>query len=290
MTPPPSRGYAFVRALTRMLLGLFYTRIEVVGEENVPASGPLILAANHHNALVDGMLLMATVQRPLRALAKAPLFHHPLIGPFLHMVGGLPVNRRKESGDNPVKNAALFAATTAALRAGEAIMIFPEGTTQPEPALQEVRTGAARMLLAAEGGDEGVPVTLLPVGLVFDQPGTFRSGRALVLIGRPIETADLLTGGPSIPTARALTNRLAEALRGLIIEADDRHTLRLLRLVEELWREGDGAPAPGEADRVRWLQGAMRLYRSLLRSDSERVAALRRDLEAYDADSERAGL
>ncbi len=56
-----SLGYAAVRGLTRFLLGLFYRRIDVVGAEHVPASGPLILAANHHNSLVDAMLLLAVV-------------------------------------------------------------------------------------------------------------------------------------------------------------------------------------------------------------------------------------
>jgi 1-acyl-sn-glycerol-3-phosphate acyltransferase len=55
----PGGGYSLVRALTRLLLRLFYARIEVVGAENVPATGPLIVAANHHNSIVDAMLLMA---------------------------------------------------------------------------------------------------------------------------------------------------------------------------------------------------------------------------------------
>jgi 1-acyl-sn-glycerol-3-phosphate acyltransferase len=290
---PGGAGYALVRFLTRLLLRLFYARIEVVGAENVPASGPLIVAANHHNSIVDAMLLMAVIPRPARILANAPLFRHPLIGPFLRLVGGLPVHRRKEAGDDPRKNVALFEATTAALRAGGAILIFPEGRTQPEPALQEIRTGTARMLLAAENGAPGgARVTLLPVGLVFDRPGTFRTGRALVLVGPPVATADCLDGGEEAPlrAARVLTDRLADALRAQIVEADDRHTLRLLRLVEELWRGGDGAPPPAEAARVSWMQRAMRTYRSLQKRAPDRVAAFRRDLDACDTEAERAGL
>jgi glycerol-3-phosphate O-acyltransferase/dihydroxyacetone phosphate acyltransferase len=286
-------GYVLIRALARFLLDLFYTRIEVVGAEHVPASGPLIVAANHHNSVVDAMLLIAVIRLPLRILANAPLFRHPLIGPFLRLIGALPVHRRKEAGDDPSRNAALFAATTAALRAGGAILIFPEGRTQPEPVLQEVRTGTARMLLAAESGAPGHSrVTLLPVGLLFHQPGTFRAGRALVLIGRPVATADFLDGGEATsgPAARVLTDRLADALRAQIVEADDRHTLRLLKLVEELWRENDGAPPPDEAARVARLQQAMRIYRSLLQSAPDRVAAFRGELEAFDAELEKAGL
>jgi len=289
---PESPGYVIVRSLARFLVNLFYRRIEVVGAEHVPATGPLIVAANHHNSLVDAMLLLTVIPRRLQILANAPLFRHPLIGPFLRLIGALPVHRRQEAGDDPARNAALFAATTAALRAGGAILIFPEGRTQPEPLLQPVRTGTARMLLAAEGGAPDAPrVALLPVGLVFHQPGTFRTGRALVLIGPPIETADCRIGGPALSAqpARVLTDRLTEGLRAQIVEAEDRHTLRLLELAEELWREQGAAP-PGEAERVVRLQRAMRIYRSLLRSAPDRVAAFRRTLEAYDAESENAGV
>ncbi|MGE5414958.1 MAG: 1-acyl-sn-glycerol-3-phosphate acyltransferase [Syntrophomonadaceae bacterium] len=291
MTTAPPPGYALVRALTRALLGLFYQRIEVVGRENVPPSGPLIVAANHHNSIVDAMLLIATFERPLHVLANAPLFRHPLIGPFLRLMGGLPVRRRQEAGDDPEKNRELFAATTAALGRGDAIALFPEGRTQPEPALQAVRTGAARMLLAAEEAHPGGPrVTLLPVGLVFDRPGTFREGRALVLIGAPVPTADPVEEGPGAPPpARQITERLRDALRGQIVEADDRATLRLLRLAEEIRRDGDRASAPSEPDRVRWLQAAMRSYRSLLRIDPNRVAAFREELASFEEDARRSG-
>jgi 1-acyl-sn-glycerol-3-phosphate acyltransferase len=291
VTETASGGYALVRALSRFLLGVFYERVEVVGEAKVPREGPLVVAANHHNSIVDAMILMAAFDRPLRVLANAPLFRHALIGPFLRMVGALPVNRRQEAGDDPQKNAALFTATTAALRAGEAIALFPEGKTQPEPVLQTVRTGAARMLLAAEAAGAG-GVTLLPVGLVFDDPGTFRDGRALVVVGTPVETSDLAGRDPATDpaAARALTDRLTEALRAQIVETDDRQTLRLLKLVEELWRDRDGAPEPPEGFRVLWIQGAARAHRSLLQRAPDRVAAFRRRLETYDADCAKAGI
>jgi hypothetical protein len=52
-------GYSLVRTLARWVSGFFYRRIDLVGLENIPESGPLIVAANHQNALVDPMLLQA---------------------------------------------------------------------------------------------------------------------------------------------------------------------------------------------------------------------------------------
>ena len=287
---PP--GYRAVAGLSRFLLDLFYPRIEVVGAENIPLDRPLIVAANHHNSLVDAMMLVAVFPRRLRTLANAPLFRNPLIGPFLRVMGGLPVHRRQEAGNDPAKNAALFTATTTALRAGGAIMLFPEGRTQPEPVLLELRTGAARMLLAAHAeGSLNPPVTLLPVGLVFHDPGTFREGDALVLIGAPIETADCLSLAATDPqrAARALTDRLASAIRGLIVEAGDRESLDLLHLAREL-HQTSALPNPDGRARVAWLQEALRVYRTVARDDPGRAANFRERLSAFARDLEVAKL
>lgn len=288
-------GYVAVRAFVRFLLTLFYRRIDVVGVENVPAEGGLVVAANHHNSVVDAMLLIARLPRRVRTLANAPLFGHGLIGPFLRLAGALPVHRRQEAGTDPVRNAALFAATTATLRGGGAIAIFPEGRTQAEPVLLELRTGAARMLLAAEEGGEEPPaqpgVTLLPVALLFNAPGTFREGQALVLIGPPVPTADAVALARSEPerAARRLTDELAVALRALIVEAEDRQTLSHLRFAEELWREEGGEVPADPAGRVAWLRGAMRSYRLLLERAPEQVAGFRQRLVELAEDVERAG-
>ena len=82
---------------TRALLAIFYRRVDVVGLEHVPARGPLLVAGNHQNGLVDPMLLIATMPRTLRPLAKSGLFRHPLIAPFLALARALPVYRRQDA-------------------------------------------------------------------------------------------------------------------------------------------------------------------------------------------------
>jgi 1-acyl-sn-glycerol-3-phosphate acyltransferase len=282
-------GPRLIRAFVRLLLSLFYRRVDVAGLEHVPARGPLIVAANHQNGLIDPMLLLAALPRPLRPLAKSGLFRHPIIAPFLRLARALPVYRRQDAGSDVRSNALTFGAVSEALAGGEAILIFPEGVSQPEPTLMTLRTGAARLLLQAQAGG-APPVTLLPVGLVLDAPGRFRAGHALVLIGEPIHTADCvaLHGHDPVAAARALTDRLAAALRRQIVEAEDRETLRLLRLMERVWRVESGARA--EPRSAAWLQRASRAYRWLRAAAPGEVEHFRREIEAYDRELDRLGV
>jgi 1-acyl-sn-glycerol-3-phosphate acyltransferase len=275
--------YEALRALIAALLAVFYRRVEVVGVERVPRHGPLIVAANHQNALVDPMVVMAALPRTLRPVAKAPLFRHPLIAPFLKLVGAIPVERRQEAGAGALRNEAAFAAVADALGRGGAILIFPEGGSQPEPVLMPLRTGTARMMATATAA--GMRVTLLPVGLVFHEPGTFRTGRALVIVGEPVDVADLSTGDEA--GIRAVTERLAAALRAVMVEAQNRDTLRLLSLLETIAAEGAARDA---ASRAAWMRGAIETYRRLQTTAPERAERFRIEVERYAKDLELAGV
>jgi 1-acyl-sn-glycerol-3-phosphate acyltransferase len=166
----------------------------------------------------------------------------------------------------------MFGAAIATLREGGAILIFPEGLSQPEPALMPLRTGTARMLLSAETGEGGgLGVKLLPVGLVFHEPGSFRSGWALVLVGEAIPTDEdiALYRTSPLEAVRQLTDRLAEALRQRIVEANDRETLRLLHVVESLWEEESPHAVRDPAAQAEWIRRGMRVRsRGTVRSSS----------------------
>lgn len=289
-----SVGYRLFRAFARFLAGLFYRRVEVAGLDRVPPSGPLIVAANHQQGLMDGMLLAAVLPRRLRPIAKAPLFRYPVIGQIARLAGAIPVHRRQdEVGGRPADNQAMFGAARRALARGEALLIFPEGISQPEPTLMPLRTGAARMLLGEDRDRRGGPAaTLLPVGLMFHEPGTFRIGSAFVLIGEPVPAGDLdaFPSGERDEAVRRLTERLESALQQLIVEARDRHTLALVHCAEEIWREEMPDAARDPTDRAVWRQRAARAHRYLVAVEPVRMGALRGRLERYVKDLELAGL
>ena len=185
----------------------------------------------------------------------------------------------------------MFEAAAATLGRGEAILVFPEGVSQPEPALMPLRTGAARMLLAAPP-EVGAAISLIPVGLLFHEPERFRTGWALVLVGHPVETADCLHLYRTAPedAVRQLTERLAAALRDLIAEVGDRQTLRLVEEAEAIWLAESPERGRDVTARAEWRRRAAAAYRYLLPREPARVSALRGELERYVQDLEDARL
>jgi glycerol-3-phosphate O-acyltransferase/dihydroxyacetone phosphate acyltransferase len=170
-----------MRRLAKLLVRIFFRRIETEGFDALPAVGPTVLVANHINGLVDALLLMATLPRFPRFLGKSTLFRILPLWPFLKLAGVVPVYRAKD-GESTARNEGSFRTCRDLLAHGAQVALFPEGISHDESMLQPLKTGAARIALGASV-DDGVPgVVLVPVGLSYDAKARFRS-RALVRVG-----------------------------------------------------------------------------------------------------------
>lgn len=130
-----------------------YFRWHIEGKEHVPATGPALVASNHISYL-DGLSVAYAVhrcgRRP-RFLTKSSLFKVPVIGAALKGLGQIPVYRGTRDAPQSLRHAA------EGLRNGEAVVVFPEGTTTttPDLALGKPKTGTARLALAA--GQDIIP-------------------------------------------------------------------------------------------------------------------------------------
>lgn len=76
--------------------------------ERVPRDGPVLLVANHPNSLLDPMLVAAAARRPVRFLAKAPLFTDKRVGWLMRAVGAIPVYRRSDDPAQMERNEEMF--------------------------------------------------------------------------------------------------------------------------------------------------------------------------------------
>ncbi|WP_184830060.1 lysophospholipid acyltransferase family protein [Jiangella mangrovi] len=183
-----------------MFLARLLYRVTITGRENVPRTGPVILAPNH-TGFLDAPLLMGTCPRPVHTLAKKELFKGPL-GWLLHAVGQIPLDRNDPSRT-------MIESGIGVLDDGRILVVFPEGTRGAGD-FSELRTGLA--WFALRSGAPVIPVVFAGTasrGRTFGAMPGLRS-RVEVVFGRPVV---LPTGGGRTRSALdAATEQLREAL------------------------------------------------------------------------------
>ncbi|MBZ0168632.1 acyl-phosphate glycerol 3-phosphate acyltransferase [Candidatus Methylomirabilis lanthanidiphila] len=123
-------------------------RLHIEGQEFIPRTGPVILAANHVS-YIDPVIIAIAVRRPVRFMAKKELFRVPLLGWLIRQFGTFPVNRDGT-------NLQAFKRATSLLEAGEIVAIFPEGTRGDGIRLRPAKPGIG--LMAARTGAPVIPV------------------------------------------------------------------------------------------------------------------------------------
>ena len=96
--PSRPRTDAFLRSLGRLVLSVFFRRIEVVGAERFPAEGPVVVVANHFNSIVDGALITTYLPRMPRLLAASIVWRSKSLVPLLDAAGVIPVIRQQDAG------------------------------------------------------------------------------------------------------------------------------------------------------------------------------------------------
>lgn len=131
-------------------LSRFYFGLDLRGAEHIPLEGPLIITPNHQT-YADPPLVTIPVHRPVYYMAWSRLFAVPLFGAFIRHLRAFPVELETSDG-RAVREAVRL------LRAGEALMIFPEAGRTPDGRLQPFKLGAFR--LAVTHATPVLPVTI----------------------------------------------------------------------------------------------------------------------------------
>ncbi|HEB59488.1 MAG TPA: hypothetical protein ENJ01_09720 [Gammaproteobacteria bacterium] len=277
------RGAALLRkawrGFCRGVVAVFYRHCEVSGAELLPAEGPLLLCANHANALADAVILQAMIPRHIQPLARSGLFEHVLLRPLLVAMRAIPVYRRQDAGSDTRQNSASFARVYEEFDRGAVVLIFPEGQSHSDPHLRELRTGAARIALGAKQA-QAAPL-IVPVGLNFTNKGRFRSD-VLVKIGEPVDLS-AFSSPDNEDEVRTLTARIREALEAVTLNAESHEELALAQSLERFFAFRHGKYRQRSMDlRFRALKKITRAYQDLREQAPERLEALCLHLRQFE--------
>jgi glycerol-3-phosphate O-acyltransferase/dihydroxyacetone phosphate acyltransferase len=283
-SPPLSVRRALV-ATFRSVIRLYFREIERIGTPPPADTKGRVFVSNHHNALIDPVLVLTDTECEISPIAKSTLWDVPGLRWLLDRAGAVPIVRKKDTPNkSAADNDATFDKIATHLADGGNILIFPEGTSHSEPQLAPLRTGAARMLVAAEGR-RGIAQTFQAVALEFDARDDFRS-RCLVLWG-PVRKLSEVTGTGE-ERVTAITTQMDNDLRELLVEGathEERRTIA--RVAEMLANDAGDASLAGWNTLGRQVERAGKTLRSL---GPDVVQHVQSKVDAYYTELARYGL
>jgi 1-acyl-sn-glycerol-3-phosphate acyltransferase len=186
--------YWFVR-LTFQPFFRMYFRMQRIGREHIPSSGPVIIAANHRSFL-DPFVIACLARRPMYYVAKQELFLKSWQGWILNALGAFPVRRGEADAD-------MLETARQILARGDIVLIFPEGTRVRPGALGTPRRGVGR--LALETGAPVVPVAVIGTEAI-RRGWRIRPHKVRIRAGRPLRFPQVEDPSPAL--AAAVTDRI----------------------------------------------------------------------------------
>ena len=205
--------YAFARGLVELVSRLLW-RVEVVGADRLPASGAYVIAPVHRSN-IDTLLAGCLTHRRIRFMGKDSLWKYRWSGALFSSLGAFPVHRGVPDRD-------ALRRCEEAVRSGEPVVLFPEGTRQSGLRLHPLFEGAA--FVAARAGVPIVPVGIggsewaMPKG----SPGV-KLVKVVVVVGEPIQPPP---PGPSGRVPRRAVSELTAALAVALQESFDEALVR----------------------------------------------------------------
>lgn len=185
-------GYSLLRPIVDWCTRHSYRKVEVRGEENIPTDGPVLLAANHCNTLMDALVILRSYKGSTVFGARADMFNNKLIARIMFFLRILPMVRQRDGLRNVLKNVETQDIIVETLENDVRFCMFPEGRHRPEKSLLPLGKGIFRAALAANAkfGDSK-PIYIVPVGIEYGDFFRYRS-TSLVTYGKPLNVTEFV--------------------------------------------------------------------------------------------------
>jgi 1-acyl-sn-glycerol-3-phosphate acyltransferase len=188
-----------------------WLRLRVHGRDNLPRTGPYVLAPTHRSNL-DIPAAAAVSTRRLRYMGKDTLWKYRPVGAMFSALGGFPVVRGTADLE-------ALKRCVEVLRRGEPLVLFPEGTRRSGPFVSDLFDGAAFVAVKA-----GVPIVPVAIAGTEESMGKGRRGisrgRCVMVIGAPLRETIFDGNRASREELAEITGRLQERLQVLLNDAN----------------------------------------------------------------------
>jgi 1-acyl-sn-glycerol-3-phosphate acyltransferase len=217
--------FRLLKGYARLVIRIYCRKIIINKPEWLEVSGPLLLASNHPNSFLDGLIMSTLFKEDIYTLARGDAFRNKKHARLLRWLHLLPVYRTSEGVANLEHNYTTFDACKEIFNRKGIVMIFSEGRCINEWHLRPLKKGTARLAISA--WQQGIALTVLPVGFNYN---TFRNfgKNVMINIGEPLDKIKVIN---SVSEGKMLLDfnlELTRGLQSLVYEIDkaDKATLR----------------------------------------------------------------
>jgi 1-acyl-sn-glycerol-3-phosphate acyltransferase len=207
--------YNCLKVIVRIAIRIFCRKIIINKPAVLKEKGPLLLACNHPNSFLDGVLLHTLFDQKLYSLTRGDVFKKKLYNKLLTSLNLLPVYRSSEGTENLITNYDTFKSCTEIFRQNGIIIIFSEGQCINEWHLRPLKKGTARLAMAS--WNEDIPLRVLPVGINYSSFRRFGKN-VFINFGEVIEKKQVDLEQPEGIRYLIFNNLLEQQLKQLVFE------------------------------------------------------------------------
>ena len=194
--------YCIEISWARLLLKVIGCKVTVSGWENIPRKGGMCFVSNH-GGFLDIVLFLAYSRRVIGFIAKKELVFLPFFNLWIYLLGGLYIDRK-----NPRKALQTINKGVEKIKAGGAMIIFPEGSRSRGRGLLPFHPGALKLATQAEAVI--VPVALAGTYEIFERNYRVNPGPAKITFCKPINTSEI----PVTDRKKILADTIYETIKG----------------------------------------------------------------------------
>jgi 1-acyl-sn-glycerol-3-phosphate acyltransferase len=208
--------YLLIRFYIKIGIFFYTKKIKTVGKENIPKKGAVLFTVNHPNGLIDPLMVTTNTPRITHYLVRAASFKNPIIKKVLASLNLMPIYRIRDGVKELSKNTEVFNDCYEILNKQRALMIFPEGSHDRRRTIRTISKGFTRILFGAFEKYPDLKVTIIPVGITYQNASQF-SSKVAIHYGKPIIANDYYNPNELNDSVNAIKSEVANQLKELTV-------------------------------------------------------------------------
>lgn len=217
--------FSLLKVYARLAIKIYCRKIIINKPAWLTAKGPLLIASNHPNSFLDGIILTTLFKENIYSLARGDAFRNKKHNRLLRWLHLLPVYRTSEGVENLEHNYTTFDECIKIFKADGIVMIFSEGRCINEWHLRRLKKGTAR--LATNAWEEGIDLTVVPIGFNYSPFRNFGKN-VFINFGEPIQKETVMQHASDGKMFLHFNELLEKSLSHLVwkIDSDDKLGLK----------------------------------------------------------------